>query len=369
MIGIVYIGNLKYCPYLNKYTYILDLANQRYEVLFWDREGCAQIYPDNYIHFKLRSRLDKKPIYKLYDFLKYGKWINYMVNKRKYSKLILLSTLSGVVLNRTIKKEFKGKYIFDIRDYSYEKNKLFLGLIDRLVSDSYFTCISSEMFKKFLPENYPYVIAHNFNKNELVYRNKLSKKKLGETLYIVWVGSIRYFEHQVKIIDKIKDDKRFKLIYHGSGPELDKYINYCSRHNITGVSFTGEYSNQDKHELYNNADILNNSYNTRKVMEVKYAISNKYYDGLIYGIMQLVETNTYKHRLVEEKGLGVGLEPEDEDFADKLYNYYHGLNEVEFNSNCDNILESIIIEDLQYTERIITFFHSEITPKRVIVQL
>lgn len=38
MIGIVFISDVKYCTYLEKYTEILNSNNKKFEVLFWSGE-------------------------------------------------------------------------------------------------------------------------------------------------------------------------------------------------------------------------------------------------------------------------------------------------------------------------------------------
>lgn len=348
MIGIIFIGDLKYCPYLSKYTNALESKNIKYEVLYWNREGAKSIYPQNYISFNNKSKLNRHPFFKIKDFIYFRFWLKEKIALKKYKKLIILSTLSGMIISDVLLKEYSNKYIFDIRDYSYEHYKLFLKKEEMLLKTSYFTCISSKGFKDFLPRGYKYNIVHNFNKADLEYGRTFRKKPYGATLNLTWIGAVRYFEHQKQIIDKLYNDKRFKLIYHGMGPQIEVYKKYCKNKNITNVIFTGEYSNDDKHILLNDTDILNNSYKTNKIMEVKYAISNKYYDGLIFGIPQLVETGTFKNDIVKTYGVGIGISPYDKEFGDKLYDYYFNIDEKMFNSSCKNELEKILHEDEKY---------------------
>lgn len=355
MIGIIFIGNLKYCPYLERYKEILDRNNIEYEVLYWNREASSKEYPDNYIEYKKKSKLNKNSYLKLFDFIRYKLWLNRVLKIKKYDKLIILSTLSGIINYKILTKMYKGKYIFDIRDYSYENNTIFYALEKEIIKSSKFTCISSEGFKNFLPKQFDYLSVHNFNHNDISLTHDFTKKTKEQTLNFVWMGAVRYFNHQKKIIDKLKNDSRFNIIYHGSGAELEEYKIYCKQNKINNITFTGEYDNDKKYELLKNVDIINNSYMSPKIMEVKYAISNKFYDGLIYKIPQLVEPNTFKHSKVMEKGIGIAIDPEDEFFADKLFRYYHGINEVEFKTNCSNELNNILEDDQHYINQILSF--------------
>jgi hypothetical protein len=358
MIGIVFIGDLKYCPYLNKYTQVLEQEEKKYEILFWNREAKNIEYPDNYLSFDLKSVLSKKPIQKSLDFMKYTKWVNKKIKQHNYSKIIVLSTISGIIIFNKLIKKYKDKYILDIRDYSYEHMKIFYHIEKKLIYNSYFTSISSKGFETFLPKGYSYELVHNFNQNEMSDKYFFKKKKYGDALNIVWIGAVRYFEHQKLIIDRLKNDSRFNLFYHGSGPDLEKFKQYCSANNILNVKFTGEYDNLEKPQLLEDADILNNCYKIRNEMKVKYAISNKYYDGLIYKIPQLVETGTYKHEKVEGIKVGIGLDAENKNFADDLYNYYFSLQGSSFNDNCEKELISIINQDRSYLKKIREFILS-----------
>lgn len=355
MIGIIFIGNLKYCPYLDKYLKVLDNSQTSYEVIFWDREYREAYYSTNYIAFKKKSNLNKHKLFKLLDFTQFAIWLDKLIDEKKYSKLIVLSTLSGIFIANTLLKRYQNRYIFDIRDYSYEGVKPFYRLEKKIIDNSYFTCISSEGFKEFLPRGYEYIMAHNFNYNDLQFQREFKKKKKGSTINVVWNGSIRYFDHQSQIIDRLKNDARFNIFYHGTGPEIDMFKNYCTSNNINNVIFTGEYQNSNKHKLLNDADILNNSYGIKKEMEIKYAISNKFYDGIIYGIPQLVEENTFKHRKVKKLKVGIGLDVRRGDFADKLYDYYFSIDEERFNFSCKKELSRILEEDKLYLSKIQDF--------------
>lgn len=358
MIGIIFISDIKYCPYLEKYTEILKSNNEEFEVLFWSREKKYIDYPSNFSPYNYESEKNRLPVFKMFDFLKYRRWLKNKINSRQYNKLIILSTLSGMIISDVLIKDFKDKYIFDIRDYSYEYNLAFYNIEKKIIKGSYFTCISSNGFKEFLPKGLNYLTVHNFNKNDLQHKKDFKKKDLGNKLSVVFIGGVRYFDHQRKLIDKLKNDSRFEMVYHGAGIELDRFIAYCQDNDVKNIVFTGEYNNKDKNLLLKDADILNNSYKSKKFIEVKYAISNKYYDGLIFGIPQLVETKTYKQSIVESLGLGIGLDENDMDFSDKLYEYYFDVDEKNFEISCNRELKNIIEEDSNFSDSIKRFIES-----------
>ncbi len=350
MISLIFCGDLRFCPYVKRYTERLDLANCPYEVLFWNRSGAKLDLPSNYYWFDTPSEEAKSKFSKLFDFFKFRKWIKRHLKDHTCDGIVVLSTLPGVLLFDILKK-YKAKYIFDIRDYSYEHISIFKKIEKKVISDSYFTSISSKGFQAFLPE-YDYVIAHNFNRFEIVEGAKFEKQNY--PLKLVWNGTVRYFAHQKQYLDALKNDYRFELIYHGTGTDLEIYKKYCEDNGITNVAFTGAYDNSQKQPLLVGAALLNNSYGDEKQNEIQYALSNRYYDGLIYHIPQLIETGSFKANLVESNGVGIALDV-DASFADNLARYYDTIDKVSFDDACSKELNSVILEDDLYIQKIDDF--------------
>ncbi|MBO5371022.1 MAG: hypothetical protein J6B23_10160, partial [Clostridia bacterium] len=292
-----------------------------------------------------------------FDFWGFRKWVKKQVKTRKYDKFIILSTLDGIIISDVLKK-YKGRYIFDIRDYSYENIPLFYKLEKNIIDRSAFTAISSLGFKAFLPDSDKYILAHNFNPQEaknVTAQFRFNKEK---PLNIVWNGTMRFFEHQKFIINALKNDERFRLIYHGAGPELEKYKEFCKNENVENIVFTGAYDNKDKAKLLADADVLNNSYGYGRYnvaeKELKYAVPNRYYDGMIYHIPQFVEINGHKCDIAESNGVGKGI-AFDENFADNLYNYYCSIDAGSFDRACSATLNMVIDEDDLYIRKITEF--------------
>lgn len=350
MITLIFCGDLKYCPYLSRYTERLKDKREPYEVLFWNRGDFTLNISQEYFYYDSPSAENLNKVYKLIDFLKFRSWIKEHISKSKPDKLIFLSTLTGILLCDLIKK-YNHRYIFDIRDYSYENISLFRRAEKKLIDNSFFTAISSEGFTAFLPQH-KYIIAHNFNRNELI--NNIKFIKYQTPLKIVWNGTVRFFDFQKNYIEALKNDERFLMIYHGAGTDLDKYKEYCKINNIKNVVFTGPYDNKDKNKLLQGAAILNNCYGGRDGDQLKYAISNRFYDGLIYHIPQLVEPHGYKASTTKKKAVGISLKA-DKRLADKLFEYYMNLPPDMFDASCESTLEEIIEEDDEYITNIDSF--------------
>lgn len=352
MIALVFCGDLKYCPYIKRYLERLEEKHVEYKVYFWNRGGFELNLPENYYYYGTASELGKSKWKKLFDFIAFRSWVIKRIKTDRPDGVITLSTLTGVILGKTLYSK-PGKYVFDIRDYSYEHIGPFYAIEKKVIENSAFTAISSKGYQEFLPAH-EYVIAHNFNRNDIIPGATFHKKE--GKIKFVWNGVVRYFDFQKQYLNALKNDNRFDIVFHGDGPELHLYQNYCNENGFTNVLFTGSYDNSMKAELLKDAGILNNCYGylDNAGNKLKYAVSNRFYDGLIYHIPQLVEPEGFKPKWTKESKVGVAI-PAETGFANKLYEHYQGINEDAFNVACDDALRLIISEDDEYVSQIDKF--------------
>ncbi|MEY8446050.1 hypothetical protein [Enterococcus ratti] len=351
--GVIFIGDIIFCPFMKLYTDILEAHSEDYDILFWKRTNEKANYPDNYLFYEHTSKLNKNKLLKIPDFFRYQQWLKKTVKEKKYDKLIILTTVPGLLLSKELITKYQGKYIYDIRDYTYENFSFYKNLENKVIDNSYFTCISSLGFKNFLPQN-DYILAHNMQMEELANQSNFIKKKEAP-LNLVWIGAVRYYDQQIDIIDNLKNSKKINLIYHGIGEDYERLMDYVSKNQIHNVKFTGKYVNKEKSKLLKDADLLLNAYKLANQHKVKHLISNKYYDGLIYGIPQLVENDSYKQEEVEKRNLGVTVDPKDPQLEEKLLDYYFAIDEELFNKNKKAALSEIEKDQLYYIKKINDF--------------
>lgn len=352
MIALVFCGDLKYCPYISRYVERLEAAKVDYKVYFWNRGKFSFNLDSHYIYYDEGSDLNSGKLKKLFDFVKFRNWLITQLKENHNEKIIALSTLTGVFLGSFLYKK-KGCYVFDIRDYSYEHIAPFYHIEKKVIENSAFTAISSAGFKAFLPKH-KYVIAHNFNRKDIVEGTRFTRAD--GPINFVWNGVVRYFEFQKAYLDALKNDPRFNIVFHGDGPELGVYKQYCSENGFRNIVFTGSYNNSEKVRLLKSANILNNCYGYTQGAgnKLKYAVSNRFYDGMIYHIPQLVEPDGYKPEWANASKIGVSFAP-DATFADRLYNYYNQIDAEQFDQACERELRNVIEEDNKYISMIDAF--------------
>lgn len=322
-------GDMKYAPFIEKYANIFREQNVEYDIIFWNRDCTEKDFPSNCKAYRNYMELDIPTIQKFKGFWGFRKFCKSCIKKEKYDKLVALTTLSAFFIFDTLIWKYRGKYIFDIRDFSYENLGFFRMIEKWMIQKSSYTVISSPYFKEFLPDGYKYIICHNHDKrDDNIIRTETARKQHG--INLGFVGSLRYFEHQKHIIDALANDERFLLSYYGTGPQFERFARYKLDRNIDNMFLYGGFTQWEINGILQQVDILNNSYGYAEGgfhPEIQYAMSNKYYSGLQWRIPQLVEVGSCKCRRVECLNLGIGIDVADVNFADKLYDYYLSYDE------------------------------------------
>lgn len=368
MVAIIYIQDIRYCPFLGRYTQALRSMDIPFDLIWWERWDTAPQTPlpdaaegaQNCFVFRRESRMARHPAQKVGDFAAFSRYVRQVLGKKRYDQLIVLTTMSAIVLYDLLTGAYKGRYIYDIRDYSYEWLVPFRTMQGRLAKNSGFTCISSEGFLDFLPGGYAYTLTDNFLNSDVDAAQGVSfRKKLEwEPLTLSYIGFIRYFKENRKILDKLVEDPRFRLCYHGTGADYQALLDYQAGHNSQRLKVTGYFDyGKEKAQLCLQADIINNFYpHTLEIQRL--ATTNKTYDGIIFRRPQLVSAGTYSQKLVEKWGVGWALDINQPDFADRLYDQYHSLDEEIFNQNAARALAVIRARDAKYQEKIERFLFS-----------
>lgn len=363
MIGIIFLLNVRYAPYINKYTDILIRNNKDFEIIYWDRLNSPDA-PKEWKSkvFNYNSRLDKSKITKISDFLKFRKFVIQTIESQKYEKLIVLTTLTGIFLADKLLKNYSDNYILDIRDYSFEKNPIYKKLVSKLVEKSNFTTISSEGFKNFLPESKKYIKVHNFRHEDIMISTECARERWNaeEKIKISFLGSIRHFELDTKFIETFINDNRYILEYIGDGPHYVKLKKYIIENNYD-VNIPGRYHFKDKSNILQNVNLINGYYDDKEYIN-KFAVSNKFYDSLIYKIPLLVNKDVYLGDIVRENYLGITINLETHSEKSSITNYiYEYLKEFDYNKfekKCNEMLQDILLEDQIFEQKLSDFISS-----------
>lgn len=353
-IGIIFILDLEYAPYIKKYINEIKKNGKDFEILYWNRLNGKYNEDWKTIPYNKAGNLNDSKIQKLKGFLGFRKFLINKLSEKKYDKLIILTTLTGLLISDYLIKNYKNKYIFDIRDYSFEHIKLFKYIENKLIENSYFTSISSEGFKNFLPNSNKYVISHNIldeEVHEALQQNKKEKNDLNK-INLTFIGAVRHFEIDKLVINTFSNDKIFNLYFHGYGASYDKLKKYTEK-NFRNVELTGKYNRKEKPKLLENTNIINSYYSENEIMN-QYALPNKYYDAIIYRIPLWANPKVYVGQRAISKGIGLNV-PLDENTRDQMLKEYSKIDWNKFYEDCAKELENILTEDQIFWRKLAGF--------------
>lgn len=341
-------AKVKFMPYIRFYLDQIDMAKNDVHVVYWNRdlkeEDLSDFQKIHFHEFRRSMRDDIPKVLKLKHFWAYRRFVETILRKEHFDMIVSLHTLPGLLILDKLCRNYKHKYIFDYRDSTFEENPLFGKMVKKLARNSSLVFVSSDGFRRFLPKDSVEIItSHNLLVDSLKHRDDRKKGLVpSEKIRISFWGLIRHLEHNKHIIDQLANDSRFELHYYGRELQTGKLLReYCEEREIKNVFLHGEYVPEDRYEFIRVTDIIHNSYLDANTL---LAMGNKYYDGIIFRIPQLCMPGSYMAKRCEENGVGCAFDPRDTDFADKIWNYYKGLDWEVFEKNCDIELEHVLQE-------------------------
>lgn len=332
-------------PYAHFY---LDNINKKNEIhlAYWNRdckpEDTSAFLGVHLHEFSLFMVNDAPLKIKIKCFAQYRSFVKSILEKDHFDFIVVLHSLSGLIIYDYLKKK-KNQFILDYRDSTYEsKSKLFAKLVQNICQWSRVTFVSSDAFRKFLPINCKdkIITSHNLLEESIDHR-EYHKAKSDKIRLAFW-GFIRDYEINRMLISRIAIDPRFELHYYGreqkDAIDLKKYVHSINANN---VFFHGEYNPEDRYEFIKHTDLIHNIYcRSNETM----AMTNKYYDSIIFRIPQICQIASFMGQTACECGVGTMLNPNKESFCEDLFLYYFSLNMDNFKKSCDKELERVYKE-------------------------
>lgn len=353
-VGIICFHNIRYMPFLNSYIDILDNnKNVSYDVIYFNRnKNLNEKLPKNYIPIEWLGKYTSKnsKISKIINFVNYQRIVKKILQRKEYDYLIVLTTIPGVLLSDYFSKNYKKRYLIDVRDYTWENLKPYLKRENKLMKYASLRVISSPDYKNFLPK-YDYLLCHNINFKKNDKKLEINKLKKGnkDKIIISYIGSISYENQCLRLIDLVLDDNRFEFHFYGNESTSNIISGKISNLNDKRIVFHGPFLPTDKNKIYNSSDIIFNCYGNDKIL-VKYAISNKYYDGAVYHKPLIVSPNTTMQKISESFSYPLDLENIKD--LNGLYDWYINLNENNFDIYCNKVINGTIKDNKDFENKL-----------------
>ncbi|MEG1884468.1 MAG: hypothetical protein RR224_12245 [Clostridia bacterium] len=339
-------AKLKYIPYMNFYLDNIDKGNEVH-LLYWNRdqkpEDTSQYQWISLHEFSCNQKDEVAKLRKIKSFLAYRKFVLKTMRETKFDFIIVLLTLPGILVLDELKRHYSNRYIFDYRDSSYEGNPVFQKMVHTLVHHAKSTFVSSDAFRKYLPQNADIHTSHNILLDSLQHRNeKATYGEASDKIRIAFWGFIRHEALNREIIRKLSNDDRFELHYYGREEKTALNLKqYAAEIGATNIFFHGEYQPEDRYQFVRRTDLIHNLYRDTNTM---LAMANKYYDGIVFNLPQLCMKGSYMGECCRTAGVGLECDPYDDGFADLIYQYYQQIQWNEFEKHCNSELERVMKE-------------------------
>lgn len=337
-IALVLPGSIWYAPYVRIYTKILDELKTDYSIISWNREGDDKIEGFQYnVHCaKGHGSAD----YKAYK--DYIKFIKRTIKEHKFDKIIVFGPQMTCLLSTYLLMHFRGRYMIDYRDLSIEQRPGVKQLFSVMLKFSQVNVISSPGFKRYLPRR-AYLLSHNFDVNAVKKAiDEISDSSFNnkDTINILTIGSIRDYSSNIEVVKALANKPDIKMSFVGKGSVADQISEFCKKEEINNVSFTGFYQKHEEAGYVKNATFINIFYPRIKTHDT--ALSNRFYNSLIYRKPMIVTKNTTQGDYAQKYGVGLAVET-TEGLADKLVDFLK-QDYISYCKRCNNLLRDFICD-------------------------
>lgn len=345
-IAILSTVNFKHMTVLRLYTDFLDENKIPYDVIYIDKYG--ELEENNALNthpYLLSIKRDWSFLRKLNKYIGFRSFAKRIIKNKDYDFLIVWNSFTAIMFFDFLILNFKKKYVVNIRDYNHEKFPLIFFLMNLIIKNSKFTTISSEGFKRFLPRN-NYLNIHSFNENILQnIMPRESTRKKDVPIRISFIGYVRFFDNDKKLIDKLGNDKRFRVQYFGEGAEYLK--EYAEKKHYTNVTCVGRFKTSDTSSFLDETDIINNLYGHGRI-ELDTAISIKSFYAAYLNIPILVFKDTYMEEAT--RGFNYICDLSSPEFPDDLYNWYSSIDFDALKEKCSQYINNAKRENELFIE-------------------
>ena len=335
-------------PYINKYEKLLKRNEITYDVILWKRSGNGGECHDN--HYIFRGKNHRSKFAKIIPFLQWRKFALEILRSGQYDKLIVLTTMPGVLIFDFLLKHYAGSYFLDIRDFTYENFWVYKKIVSLLVTKSKITSISSKAFMEFLPNSPNIVVTHNISNHNATMEHAPRLNDVSPII-IGFVGGIRYYQENCDLLIQLKNKPHFHLRYVGKVHPGCDLRDFCIKHEIYNVSFLPSYENTQKPQIYRKIDLINAIYGN-KTKEVALALPNKLYDCILFKKPIIVSNNTYLAEIVRQYHLGLAVDLKQDDIEKSIEDYVVTFDAYQFENGCNEYLKLVIREENLEIQRI-----------------
>lgn len=350
-VALILPGSIWYAPYVRIYTRILDEQKVDYDIISWNREGDDK--PEGFQYNEVCKKGHGSA-----GFLAYKKYVSFIkqtVKEQGFNRIIVFGPQMTCLLSMFLLRKFRHRYMIDYRDLSIEQKTGFKQLFSIMLKFSCVNVISSPGFKSCLPKR-NYYLSHNFD--ERVVHSVLEKDSLemsfntANGIDVLTIGAIRDFSSNIEVAKALANKEGYTLRFVGKGQgTVERLQTYCDEVNAKNISFVGFYDKLEEAGYVKTSTFMNIFY--PRVITHDTALSNRFYNSLIYKKPMLVTKHTTQGDYVEKYQVGIAVENCNNLTADLkafLKNDYQ-----EYVMRCNMLLKEFLNDQNQFVEAVKQF--------------
>lgn len=286
-------------PYSEKYIRICKEQNIYFKFIYWNRSGYAIPEEDYFEPFDYRMDTYQSAIHKVNGYLKFYRFVRNYIRKEKFDKIVFFATQTMVIFSRIALKKYKGKFIFDFRDETYEKYGFYKNIVKKCILASKNTVISSPGFKLLFSDvaDSKFVLCHN-TKGE--FKEAKIEKVPCDKIRISFWGMVRQPKYYEKVFKVFGNNDKYVLNFYGAGYEKDM-AEIIENNHYSNIHLNGKYTQDMIPNFAANTDLLLNCYSNNSIQ--KNALTVKMYEAIEYGIPMIVQKDSYMDKYLYDNGI------------------------------------------------------------------
>lgn len=344
-VALIIPGSIWYAPYVRIYTRILDKKGTDYSIISWNREGDDK--PEGFQYNELCKNGHGSARFSAYRG--YVKFIKNTIKEQGFNRIIVFGPQITCLLSSYLLMHFRHSYIIDYRDLSIEQKFGFKQLFSFMLKFSCATVISSPGFKRCLPKR-KYYLSHNFDEGAVREALNSSSSRFFNVengIDVLTIGAIRDYSSNIEVTKALSKQDGFTLRFVGRGQgTVEKLQEYCQEVGAKNVSFVGFYDKPQEAGYVKSCTFMNIFY--PRVITHDTALSNRFYNSLIYKKPMIVTKGTTQGDYAEMYQVGVVVENCNnltEDLNTFLQNEYK-----DYTKRCNELLMLFLNDQDEFVE-------------------
>lgn len=346
--------NIRHMSLITLYTEVMKKQGIEYDIIYMDKYDedeyfeCAHKY--RYVNVVKQGWPKIIKEFKYMTFLLYAAKI---LNREKYDFVIVWNDVANFIFAEYLPLKYKGKYCLNVRDNMRYDQKIWQKRYQKLFENAAFCTTSSVGYLEFLPKGIDYVPIHSFNLAVLKGMRVHDRIRAeGEPIRIGFIGYVRFFERNKKLLQVFANDPRFELHYYGTKANVLK--EFAEVEGIKNTAFHDTFPVEQTKEFMEKVDVINNLYGN-DTLNLRTAISIKFFHALYARLPILVCDNTYQGQVAQEVGIGFEVKEINEEMKENFYNWYRGLDFTTLDQNCQAHLDKAAEENEKFEKLLLSY--------------